>query len=108
MAIGTSTTGLTFFSGRDVILLADTENARAYDRLGDVRARQLLRRGQGRVMMGEGDVRRRQGDRAVNGVFLMGVAMVRLEMDENILGFLPSIRLSGLVRRGLVIVYGWG
>ena len=56
-------------------------------------------------MMGEGDVRRRQGDRAVNGVFLMGVAMVRLEMDENILGFLPSIRLSGLVGRGLVIVY---
>jgi hypothetical protein len=78
--------GLTFFSGSD-ILLADTENARADEdsRFGDVRARQLFRRGQGRAMMGEGDVRRRQGDRAVSVVFRMGVAMVRLEMDENIL-----------------------
>lgn len=37
-------------------------------------------------MMGEGEVRRRQGVRAVRD-FLMGFAMVRLEMDENILGF---------------------
>lgn len=66
--------------------MADPEKLRAFVRFGNVRATQVLRRGQGRAMMGEGEVRRRQGVRAVRD-FLMGFAMVRLEMDENILGF---------------------
>jgi hypothetical protein len=66
--------------------MADCEKGRDAVRVEQaVRALQLFRNGDARATIGEGEVRRRQGDRAVNGVFRSGVAMVRLEMDENIL-----------------------
>jgi len=68
------------------MLTADCEKGRVAFRVKQaVRALQLFRSGDARATMGDGEVRRRQGDRAVNGVFRSGVAIVRLEMDENIL-----------------------